>query len=113
MVVDHIMALLLKSPFTPLPSSSLTMSSQSTISSSHLVFLFSVPRSLVPSMTPFTPLLPSRLGGVPITHTDTTTNTPTGQSHEPSTTTYNEQLWRRSRNEKIISEMQTQAEIAG
>ena len=35
------------------------------------------------------------------------------ESHEPGSTTYNEQLWRRSRNEKIIGETQTQAEIAG
>ena len=30
---------------------------------------------------------------------------------EPGSTTYNEQLWWHSRNEKIIGEMQTQAEI--
>ena len=30
---------------------------------------------------------------------------------EPGSTTYNEQLWRHSQNEKIIGEMQTQAEI--
>ncbi|KAF8490741.1 hypothetical protein JB92DRAFT_3007752 [Gautieria morchelliformis] len=34
------------------------------------------------------------------------------ESHEPGSTTYNTQLWRRSRNEKIIGETQTQAEIA-
>ncbi|KAF8579671.1 hypothetical protein K439DRAFT_1416099 [Ramaria rubella] len=34
------------------------------------------------------------------------------ESHEPGSTTYNEQLWRRSRNERIIGETQTQAEIA-
>lgn len=35
------------------------------------------------------------------------------ESHEPGSTTYNAQLWRRSRNEKIVGETQTQAEIAG
>lgn len=35
------------------------------------------------------------------------------ESHEPGSTTYNEQLWRRGRNEKVAGETQTQAEIAG